>query len=78
MMKSRLSSPDTTDQSGFDFSLQNSRLAVLSFLKDTRGARTWTIRDLMGTLNVGKYDADKILAILQFHGYVSRADTGSG
>jgi len=76
MMKSRLSSPGTTDQPGFDFSLQNSRLAVLSFLKDTRGARTWTIRDLMGTLNIGQYDADKILAILQFHGYVSRADTG--
>jgi hypothetical protein len=70
-------SPDTTrDQPDFDFLLQNSRPAVLSFLKDMRGASTWTARDLVSTLNISRFDADKMLAILQFHGYINSADAG--
>jgi len=70
------SSNTTCEQPGFDFLLQNSRPAVLSYLKDMRGVLRWTTRDLIRTLNISPYDADRILAILQFHGYVSRADTG--
>jgi hypothetical protein len=62
-------SPDTTrDQPDFDFLLQNSRPAVLGFLKDMRGASTWTARDLVSTLNISRYDA--------FHGNISSANAG--
>jgi|SRR5882724_3986196 len=45
--------------------------AVFSFLKDMRGAITWTLRDLMQTLNISYQDAHKVLAILKLQGYVS-------
>jgi len=48
--------------------------AVFSFLKDMRGALTWTLRDLTQTLNISEPDAHKVLAILKLQGYVS--DTG--
>ena len=44
--------------------------AVYSFLKDTRGALTWSAQDLATTLNVSKEDADRILALLEMQGYV--------
>jgi hypothetical protein len=48
--------------------------AVFSFLKDMRGALTWTLRDLTQTLNISEPDAHKVLPILKLQGYVS--DTG--
>jgi hypothetical protein len=48
--------------------------AVFSFLKDTRGALTWTMRDFQDCLNIGAKDAKQILAILQMQGYVQQKD----
>jgi len=48
--------------------------AVFSFLKDTRGALTWTMRDFQDCLNIGAKDAKQILAILQMQGYIQQKD----
>jgi hypothetical protein len=48
--------------------------AVFSFLKDTRGALTWKMRDFQDCLNIGAKDARQILAILQMQGYVQQRD----
>jgi hypothetical protein len=45
--------------------------AVFSFLKDQRGALSWTLRDLTQTLNISEQDARGVLAILKLQGYVS-------
>lgn len=50
--------------------------AVFSFLKDMRGALTWSERDLIATLKVVPKDAGKILALLQMQGYVQKAQSG--
>ena len=47
-----------------------SSAAVFSFLKDTRGALTWTAQDLAEALKLSRQDANKILAVLQLQGYV--------
>ena len=47
--------------------------AALSFLKDTKGALTWTIRDVAATLNINRSDADRVIALLQAQGYVQSA-----
>jgi DNA-binding transcriptional MocR family regulator len=47
--------------------------AALSFLKDTKGALTWTTRDLAGALKVGRSEAGPALALLQAQGYVQPA-----
>jgi DNA-binding transcriptional regulator YhcF (GntR family) len=47
--------------------------AALSFLKDTKGALTWTIRDLAATLNINRTDVDRVIALLQAQGYVQAA-----
>ena len=48
--------------------------AVFSFLKDTRGALTWKMRDFQDCLNIGAKDAKQILAILQMQGYIQQKD----
>ena len=45
--------------------------AVFSFLKDKRGALSWTLRDLTQTLNISEQEARGVLAILKLQGYVS-------
>jgi hypothetical protein len=50
--------------------------AVFSFLKDRRGALTWTAQDVIATLKVTRKDADKILALLQLQGYVQKTESG--
>jgi hypothetical protein len=45
--------------------------AVFSFLKDKRGALSWTLRDLTQTLNISEQDARRVLTILKLQGYVS-------
>jgi len=45
--------------------------AVFSFLKDKRGAFSWTLRDLTQTLNISEQDARRVLTILKLQGYVS-------
>jgi DNA-binding transcriptional regulator YhcF (GntR family) len=47
--------------------------ALLSFLKETRGATTWTVRDLTKTLKLTPVAAKEAIAILQMQGYVNSA-----
>ncbi len=50
--------------------------AVFSFLRDMRGALTWSEQDLIATLKVAPKDAGKILALLQMQGYVQKTQDG--
>ena len=43
---------------------------MLSFLKETRGATSWTPRDLAKTLHLKPADARQAIAILEMQGYV--------
>jgi hypothetical protein len=47
--------------------------AALSFLKDTKGAVTWTVLELAGTLKITRADADRVVALLQAQGYIQPA-----
>jgi hypothetical protein len=47
--------------------------AALSFLKDTKGALTWSTNDLANTLKISRRDAQQALALLQAQGYVQPA-----
>jgi hypothetical protein len=44
--------------------------AVFSFLKGTKGAPSWSVRDLAETLKLSQGEASKILPVLQMQGYV--------
>jgi len=46
--------------------------AILSFLKDTRGAVNWSAKDLKDCLKLDTKPAQQILAILDMQGYVAR------
>jgi hypothetical protein len=51
--------------------------SVLSFLKDTRGALDWNIRDMMDSLMIAEQEAGQVASILHMQGYVKPAlDTG--
>jgi hypothetical protein len=50
--------------------------AALSFLKGTKGALTWSARDLADTLKINRPEAEQILAFLQAQGYVQPARRG--
>jgi hypothetical protein len=52
--------------------------AALSFLKDTKGALTWSSRDLAETLKILRREADQVLAFLQAQGYAQPASTQTG
>jgi len=52
--------------------------AALSFLKDTKGALTWTARDLADALKITRREAEQALALLQAQGYVQLARGGKG
>ena len=52
--------------------------AVFSFLKDTRGALTWTAHDLAEALKLSRQDANKILTLLQLQGYVQQKSDSQG
>jgi hypothetical protein len=45
--------------------------AVFSFLKDKRGALSWTLGDLTQTLDISAPDAGRVLTILKLQGYAS-------
>lgn len=47
--------------------------AALSFLKDTKGALTWSTRDLAASLKIDGREAQQVLALLQAQGYVQPA-----
>ncbi len=43
---------------------------ALSFLRETRGVTTWTVRDMADALKIGKVDAKRVIPILELQGYV--------
>ena len=47
--------------------------AALSFLKDTKGTLTWSVRDLADTLKINRRDAEQVIALLAAQGYVQPA-----
>jgi hypothetical protein len=47
---------------------------ALSFLKDTKGMLTWSLRDLTDTLKIGRRDAEEVIAFLAAQGYVKSAN----
>jgi hypothetical protein len=47
--------------------------AALSFLKDTKGALTWSAGALAETLKTGRREAEQVIALLAAQGYVQRA-----
>jgi hypothetical protein len=47
--------------------------AALSFLKDTKGALTWSARALAETLKTSRHEAEQAIALLAAQGYVQRA-----
>ena len=46
---------------------------VLSFIKETRGAVTWTVQEMIDALKISRQDAEQVIAILQLQGYVKPA-----
>ena len=50
--------------------------AVLSFLKDTRGALSWNVRDLRKSLNIGEAEAAQVMAVMQLQGYAALESAG--
>jgi hypothetical protein len=51
---------------------------ALSFLKETRGALTWTESDMVDCLNITQPTARHVIAILELQGYAKRATAGEG
>ena len=62
--------PETSALTFPDISLD----AVLSFLKDTRGAVNWSAKDLWEWLKLDTKQAQQILAILEMQGYIAKDD----
>lgn len=46
--------------------------AALSFLKDTKGALTWSADDLARSLNIGRREAQQVVPFLEAQGYAQR------
>jgi hypothetical protein len=46
--------------------------AALSFLKDTKGALTWSTDDLARSLNVSRREAQQVVPFLEAQGYAQR------
>jgi hypothetical protein len=46
---------------------------ALSFLKDTKGMLTWSLRDLADTLKISRRDAEEVIALLAAQGNVKSA-----
>jgi hypothetical protein len=51
---------------------------VLSFIKETRGAITWTAQEMVDALKISRQDAEQVIAILQLQGYVKAASDSRG
>jgi hypothetical protein len=52
--------------------------AALSFLRDTKGALSWSLRDLTQTLNISREEAVRAVALLQIQGYIQPESHKSG
>jgi hypothetical protein len=51
---------------------------VLSLIKETRGAVTWTAQEMIDTLKISRQDAEQVISILQLQGYVKPALESQG
>jgi hypothetical protein len=52
--------------------------AALSFLRDTKGSVSWSLRDMSQTLNISREEAERVVALLQIQGYVRRESHQAG
>ena len=52
--------------------------AALSFLRDTKGTVSWSLRDLTETLNISKEEAQRVVAFLEMQGYIQQESHKSG
>jgi hypothetical protein len=52
--------------------------AALSFLRDTKGSLSWSLRDLSRTLNISREEAERAVALLQMQGYIQAESGKSG
>src|SRR5580693_3048 len=52
--------------------------AALSFLRDTKGSVSWSLRDLSHTLNISREEAERVVALLQIQGYVQPESDKAG
>lgn len=43
---------------------------ALSFLRETRGVSTWTVRDMANSLKISAADAARVIAVLELQDYV--------
>jgi len=50
----------------------------LSFLKDSKGALTWSSQDLAEALNIQRREAEQVLALLEAQGYAQPATDQAG
>jgi hypothetical protein len=50
--------------------------AALSFLRDTKGSVSWSLRDLSHTLNIPREEAERVVPLLQIQGYVQQHKPG--
>jgi hypothetical protein len=48
--------------------------AVMSFLKETRGPLTWTVKELQKSLLITAAQARDVIAALELQGYIKRSD----
>jgi len=48
----------------------------MSFLKETRGVLTWTIKDLQKSLLIAAAQARAVIAALELQGYIKRSEEG--
>jgi hypothetical protein len=48
--------------------------AAPSFLKDTKGAVSWSPGEMAAVLTIPKKDADQVIALLEAQGYIARAE----
>src|ERR1700730_8967076 len=51
---------------------------ALSFLKDTKGALTWTTQEMVDSLKISQTEANQVISILQLQGYVKPALNNQG
>lgn len=51
---------------------------VFSFIKETRGAVTWTAQEMIDALKISRQDAEQVIAILQLQAYVKPASESQG
>ncbi len=52
--------------------------AALSFLRDTKGSVSWSLRDLSQTLDISRPEAEQVVTLLQIQGYVQPEAHKSG